>query len=188
MEQIVTKTFVDTSFMRIWKILTDFSSYPEWNPLVREALGIKRRGNRLTLRVAHSQNSTMVYRPYIVEIEWGQRLVLQGNVFRFSGSIRAEHFLLIERISSYESVQLTQRHVFHGTAASVGWNRFAPPLYERIQKMNEALKKRAESARNETTVSTESDRRVGASSINHSEPTLSSIRAPKQWPFPPKRT
>ena len=46
--------------MTVWAILTDLDSYPDWNPLFREATGQIAVGSRITLRSVHPANGRMM--------------------------------------------------------------------------------------------------------------------------------
>ena len=61
--------------MTIWTVLTDLGSYPEWNPLFRQASGEVAVGNRIKLRSVHPTNGRMMtVKPKIVVAEPGVEL------------------------------------------------------------------------------------------------------------------
>ncbi len=39
MKTVSATTDIDASPMAVWAVLTDLASYPEWNPVFREATG-----------------------------------------------------------------------------------------------------------------------------------------------------
>jgi len=43
---IVTDIVIDAGAERVWGVLTDFASYPEWNPMIRRASGELAPGRR----------------------------------------------------------------------------------------------------------------------------------------------
>src|SRR5688572_3315582 len=67
MKEIRTETEIDAPAARVWEVLTDFSRYHEWNPLVPEASGELRAGGRLRLRVVAGRE--MRFRPVVVAFE-----------------------------------------------------------------------------------------------------------------------
>jgi hypothetical protein len=44
-----TEIEIDAEAERVWEVLTDFSSYHEWNPMIRRASGELQVGTRLQL-------------------------------------------------------------------------------------------------------------------------------------------
>ena len=51
MHEIRTRIDVDAPLRVVWKTLTDFRSYPEWNPHVVEARGDHVEGSKVELRI-----------------------------------------------------------------------------------------------------------------------------------------
>ena len=51
MPTIETTESIDASPERVWQVLTDLESYPEWNPFIIEGSGEIHRGSRLKLRM-----------------------------------------------------------------------------------------------------------------------------------------
>jgi uncharacterized protein YndB with AHSA1/START domain len=46
-EEIITEIVIDAPAERVWEVLADLASYPEWNPRIRRASGELRAGSRL---------------------------------------------------------------------------------------------------------------------------------------------
>ena len=51
MKELHSEIEIDASAELIWSILTDFASYSEWNPFVREISGEPKVGERLEVRL-----------------------------------------------------------------------------------------------------------------------------------------
>ena len=47
--QIITQINIEASPEEIWQHLTDFASYPQWNPFIAAIEGDLRVGSRLTV-------------------------------------------------------------------------------------------------------------------------------------------
>ncbi len=47
----------------VWKVLTDFPSFPNWNPFIREASGSLKVGERLRVRSYPPGGRAMTFRP-----------------------------------------------------------------------------------------------------------------------------
>jgi uncharacterized protein YndB with AHSA1/START domain len=45
MKELHTEIEIDASAERVWDILTDFASYPQWNPFIRPSVASSRWAN-----------------------------------------------------------------------------------------------------------------------------------------------
>jgi uncharacterized membrane protein len=50
---------------RVWSILSDFGSYPSWNPFIREIHGRPEVGSTLTVAITPPSGKTMRFKPRI---------------------------------------------------------------------------------------------------------------------------
>jgi uncharacterized protein YndB with AHSA1/START domain len=84
---------IDAAPMDVWAILTDLSSYPEWNPLFRSAAGEVAPGKRITLRSVHPANGrAMTVKPKIVAAEPGAELRWTSSL---PGIMSGEHSFVL---------------------------------------------------------------------------------------------
>ncbi|MCP3099214.1 SRPBCC domain-containing protein [Myxococcus sp. K15C18031901] len=51
MYSLRTEAWVDAPPEAVWRVLTDFATYPVWNPLLAEVAGVLRVGARLAIKV-----------------------------------------------------------------------------------------------------------------------------------------
>ena len=127
---------------RVWRVLTDFAAYPEWNPHIRRVQGRPRRGGRLTIRSQPPGARAVVMRPLVItwsppnELRWRSTFVLRRL---FTG----EHGFRLDAIDA-QRVRFTQDETFTGLLV---------PLYARLrldatrrgfERVNEALRDRVE--------------------------------------------
>ena len=128
----------------VWKVLTDFASYPEWNPHIRQVRGEPRVGGRLTIRSQPPSGRPIVLRPVVevfnppAELRWRSTFVSRRL---FSG----EHGFKLEPIAG-DRTRFMQDETIRGLLV---------PLYARLRlpgarvgfaQVNEALRQRAEDA------------------------------------------
>ena len=125
--------------MTIWTVLTDLGSYPEWNPLFRQASGEVAVGNRITLRSVHPTNGRMMtVKPKIVVAEPGVELRWSAGL---PGIIGGEHsFALTPRNGG---TLLVQSESFRGLLAPFSRRTMAYTSTS-FRELNAALKKRVE--------------------------------------------
>src|SRR5919206_3637792 len=51
MKELHSQIEIDAPAERVWHLLTDFASYPQWNPFIRSISGEPRVGERLEVRI-----------------------------------------------------------------------------------------------------------------------------------------
>jgi hypothetical protein len=139
MKTVTATTQIDAPPMAVWAVLTDLSSYPEWNPLFREASGRVAVGERITLRAVQPANGRlMTVRAKIVAADPGAEL-------RWASSLpvlmSGEHSFVLTPLDG--GTRLAQTEIYAGLlAATVS----VPRTETSFQALNEALKQRAEDA------------------------------------------
>ena len=55
MKEISTEIIIQGSSADVWNVLTDFRSYPRWNPFIKEIRGDLIVGSKLELKNSDSQ-------------------------------------------------------------------------------------------------------------------------------------
>jgi hypothetical protein len=129
----------------VWRVLTDFSAYPKWNPFLREVHGKAEKGKRLKVRMRlTSKRSHRFYaRVHKVipqrELHWRTSLWVPGLFDR-------EHALIIVP-NGVEGVRFIQRKQFSGLLAPLLVGFVRKKTHAAFERMNTALKKLAEASR-----------------------------------------
>jgi len=130
--------------------LTDFESYPEWNPFIISISGAKGVGDQLTVSIKPPDSKPMRFKPTILECENNKELRWRGKLF-VSGLFDGEHYFVLED-SPDGTTLFTQGEEFSGLLVGL----FEKGLRKTLQGfnlMNEALKRRCE-ARSKNTEKT----------------------------------
>lgn len=142
MKELRTEISITAPPNRIWHLLTDFASYPMWNPFIRRAIGEPREGAQLEIYLQPSGAKGMTFRPRVLKAEPDRELRWLGH-FLIPGLFDGEHIFTIEPLEAGR-VRFVQREIFRG---------FLVPLFARwlekdtrrgFEEMNMALKLRAE--------------------------------------------
>jgi hypothetical protein len=60
---------IGASAERVWGILTDFASYPRWNPFIRSIGGELEVGERLEVRLEPPDSRGITMRPTVLRVE-----------------------------------------------------------------------------------------------------------------------
>ena len=142
MRELVTDIEITAAAGRVWRHLTDFASYPEWNPFIRRAEGTLRPGARVRVYVQPPGGRGMEFRPIVIayvperELRWRGRLLVPGL---FDG----EHGFSIEPLRGGR-VRFVHREHFSGVLVRLLWRTLDRDTRRGFEAMNAALKARAE--------------------------------------------
>ena len=127
---------------RIWQVLTDFASFPDWNPFIRRAEGQLRTGGKLEIHIQPGTSKGMTFRPTLLavdperELRWLGRLGIPGvfdGEHRFELEARPDGSCLFRHREEFRGllVPLLRKSLDHDTKPG-------------FEAMNRALKARAE--------------------------------------------
>jgi hypothetical protein len=138
-----TEIEIDASAERVWAVLSDFSSYPQWNPFIRSVIGAPQQGARIQIVIQPSGGKVMRFSPVILAAETGRELRWLGR-FLFPGLFDGEHRFLIEPLGEGK-VRFQQSERFSGLLVSLLRGRLDRDTKRGFEEMNRALKAKAES-------------------------------------------
>jgi len=139
---LVSQLDIDATPQRVWRVLTDLSAYPDWNPFIVRAEGLVHAGSRLVLRMQPVGGRPITLKPTVVEAVEGACLRWRGTV-GIPGLLDAEHvFRLTERNNGGST--LHQDEHFTGLLVPLMKASLRRSTLPAFAQMNEALKRRAE--------------------------------------------
>lgn len=140
--EIQAETLIDAPPEVIWHVLTDFASYPNWNPYIRSIEGKPWVGTRLSVEVQPPGERSIHLRPMVIrvatnhEIRWINRTLIAGI---FDGEQR---FTIIPEGGGSRFIQV---EVFTGLLVPiVELTGILRATHHGFLLMNRALKERAE--------------------------------------------
>ena len=145
MHEIRTEIEIRATPARIWSILADFPSHPQWNPFVKRIEGEPQPGTKLTISVQPQGGKGMTFRPTVLtaipnlELRWLGRLLVPGI---FDG----EHYFQIQSLDA-ETCRFIHGEKFSGLLVPLFRSSLENGTKPGFEAMNRALKQRAESAR-----------------------------------------
>ena len=143
MREIHTEIAIEAPAERVWEVLMDFDSYPEWNPYIRELKGEAAPGERLEMRMDVSGFRKMNLKTRVLAAQAERGFGWSGRAL-LPGIFDAEHFFVIEPIDE-KSVKFVQLERFSGILVPLILHRIGKGLRQSFLLMNQALKERAES-------------------------------------------
>jgi hypothetical protein len=127
---------------QVWAVLTDFASYPDWNPFVRELRGEAVEGRSLSVRIRSSTGNERQFWARIVKSEAPDLLRWQDDIVG-AGLLRCQHsFALTPRTDGGTTV--AQMLSFSGPLAALVRGRFAREVGTGVEAMGKALRARVE--------------------------------------------
>lgn len=82
--EIKKEALINATPEKVWSILTDFESYPAWNPFIKSVEGQAKVGTKLTVTIMQSADKGTTFKPKVLtvvpakELSWLGRLLLPG--------------------------------------------------------------------------------------------------------------
>jgi hypothetical protein len=139
---IKTETIIKADPDRVWAEMTDFASFPDWNPFVRKAQGRLEPGEQLKIQLRLDHGLPMTFRPRVTVVEPGREL-------RWLATLGRAGVFDVDR-----AFQITPHDggvMFVMSEECTGWltpvlfaTNLEAQLYRGYDAFNEALRKRVE--------------------------------------------
>jgi hypothetical protein len=142
MREIRTEIEIDAPAERVWKILTDFASFPQWNPFIPQVVGELKTGARLEVRIQPPGSRGITFRPRVLRLEPNRELQWLGRLWipwLFDGV----HTFLLEPLGPART-RIVQQETFRGLLVPLLLKWLGNSTRHGFEKMNSALKSRAE--------------------------------------------
>ena len=137
-----TEIAIQTTPERLWEILTNFASYPEWNPFIPRIGGAATVGSRLDVRLQPPGGRGMSLHPTVLAAAPPRELRWLGHL-GIPGLFDGEHRFRIEPLGT-DRVRFVQEEQFKGLLAPILVRFIAGGTRLGFEAMNQALKARAE--------------------------------------------
>ena len=137
-----TEIDIDASGGRVWRVLTDFSTYGEWNPFITSISGEVRPGARLKVRVHAPGGRGVTFRPTVLVADQNRELRWVGRLLS-PGIFEGEHAFQITPLENGR-VRLLQQETFRGLLVPLLRWVLDGQTRAGFEAMNWALKERAE--------------------------------------------
>ena len=144
MKAIETHIIVDSTPEKIWDILTNFEEYGLWNPFMTKVEGDAKLGAKIKVQIRTMRGKQRIYHPIITRFEINKELRWKGKSF-LPGIFDGERIFLINKTAD-NKVAFFHKELFSGLGVKLVGNKLDENLGEGFEKMNLALKKRAENS------------------------------------------
>jgi len=142
MKELRTEIKIKASPEKIWTILTDFTKYPEWNPMIKSFKGDLTEGQKVIVRLEQPGSRAMTFKPVITKVVPNQQLRWQGHLL-IGGLFDGEH---IFEITDYPdgSCTFVHREIFKGILIPLFAKMIDNNTKRAFIMMNERLKELCE--------------------------------------------
>ena len=141
MLELRTETVIDAPVERIWQVLMDFDSYPQWNPFIRSIRGKPVAGSRLEVELGAPGTRPMRFRPTVMAVVPNREFRWLGHL-GIRGLFDGEHIFELSPPSS-ASTRFVQRERFRGIFLPFLARRLERDARRGFEEMNHALRERA---------------------------------------------
>lgn len=143
MKEIHTQIEISAPAERVWKILTNFSAYEDWNPFIRRvACNELKAGQVLEIALLPPGGEGWTFYPVLLTVHPVRELKWQGR-FILPGLFDGKHCFTIDPVDEHR-VWFVQTEKFSGLLTPF-FGGLLRKTHMGFEEMNRALKTRAES-------------------------------------------
>ncbi|MDO6759356.1 SRPBCC domain-containing protein [Tamlana sp. 2_MG-2023] len=136
-KQIKTSITINASKEKIWKILTDFEKYHEWNSFIKSVTGEVKVGNQIKIKL-----QGMAFKPIVLTLKENTELKWLGHLW-FKGLFDGKHkFKLTDNGNG--TTNFEQSEIFSGILVKLFTKSLDKDTKNDFDQMNKELKLRAE--------------------------------------------
>jgi hypothetical protein len=140
-KQIRTEIEIRSTPEIVWRILTDFSKYPEWNPFINKISGELKEGSRLVAHMNINGSRSITAKVILNKVDTYKELRWIGHAGT-SGLFEGEHFFSIDSLGN-DNVKFTHGEIFTGFLIPLLSRRLDKAI-QSYEAMNKSLKALAE--------------------------------------------
>ncbi|MDX2302992.1 MAG: SRPBCC domain-containing protein [Microscillaceae bacterium] len=142
MKQYHTTITIQASVEQVWSELTDFSAYPQWNPIVGKLEGKMQEGNQIATYIVPLGKT---FHPTLLSFKPQQEIVwqgAQGAKFLLAG----KHYYRLEKISPH-ATRLLHGEYFTGLFSYFIAQDLLQKMIQAFESHNQLLKQRIENGK-----------------------------------------
>ena len=136
--EIRTQIIIQSPAAKIWQVLTDFPSYPNWNPFIRSISGSLSVGQPLKVEIQPPGQKAMRFKPRLLQAKTMERLAWKGKVL-LPGLLDGEHIFELAP-TTYQTTHFTHREIFTGIFVGMLIKPNAQSIKQGFEQMNEQLR------------------------------------------------
>lgn len=142
MKEIRTEIDIAAPAGRVWDTLTEFNTFPDWNPFIRRISGEAKVGAKLEVYLQPSGARGMTFRPTVTKAEPNRELRWLGRL-GIPGLFDGEHIFEIESTDPTR-IRFVQREEFRGLLVPLLARGLDRNTRRGFEEMNRALRDRVQ--------------------------------------------
>jgi hypothetical protein len=142
-QELHTQIEIEAPAERVWKLLTDFDSFPQWNSFIPRLSGEPVEGSKLEVDLRPPGGRGLTIRPTVLKSEPNREFRWLGHL-GMPGLFDGEHSFVIEPVDG-NRVRFHHGERFTGVLTPLVLRFVGESTKQGFEAMNRALKERAES-------------------------------------------
>lgn len=141
-KELHTEIEIDAPAEKVWRILTEFEAFPQWNPFIRRMSGELKVGSRLEVHMQLPGGRSMTFKPRVLKVEPNREFRWKGKLL-LPGLFDGEHIFTVEPVRE-KRVRFIQREAMSGLLVPLFFRGMHQTTRRGFEEMNRALKSMAE--------------------------------------------
>ncbi len=142
MKTIQTETIIASPQDKIWKLLTDFNGYGDWNPFIIKISGDLKVGSTLHVTMSIEGRDPAALQPKVLSVVEKEKFCWRGRL-GIPGMFQGTHYFTLEEIETGKT-RFIHGEIFKGFMVGIILRRIGKQTLDGFEKMNQALKEKAE--------------------------------------------
>ncbi len=142
MREVRTEVEINAPASSVWRVLTNFMLYPEWNPFISNVSGELVDGGELRVTTVSLFGIPLNFRLKVDNIRENHGMRWLGQTIK-PGLLDGRHYFEIHELSP-DKVRFVQYEEFSGFLLMLAWWVLRPLSRRGFDSMNKALKERVE--------------------------------------------
>ena len=136
-KEIKTSIQITATPEKVWKVLTNFQEYKNWNPFLKSVEGHVKKGETIKINA-----DGMKFKPKVLSFEENKQFSWIGKLL-FKGLFDGEHLFLIED-NGDGTVTFRQEEKFQGILVGLFAKKLDTDTRQGFMQMNKKLKELSE--------------------------------------------
>lgn len=140
--EITTEILINAPIDIVWKTLTNFEDYKNWNPFIVNVSGEIHKGGKINVTIQNDAKSKMTFKALVLENQENKEFRWRGKLL-VKGIFDGEHKFRLEQITPNQT-RLIHSEAFSGILVKPFLNNLQTKTKSGFERMNNVLKVKLE--------------------------------------------